>query len=85
MRILAVIIVVAVIYFLITKMGPVTSVSNAVKEADAVTRPIAPATPAATPCRPASAKATPQSSGIRRPIDRTRAVLKQVGHRHAGN
>jgi hypothetical protein len=82
MRYVALLIVVAIIYFAWSRRGPVTSVDSAMKEADAVA---ATATPyPATVYPPAQPAQTGQpSSGLRRPIDRTRAVMDQVNQRAA--
>jgi hypothetical protein len=79
MRFVAIIVVLAIIYIVFTRMGPVTSVSEAMKEADAVEPVVA---PTATPWAATKAQPARQSSGLRRPLDRTRAVLKQVRQRN---
>ncbi len=87
MRFIALLIVVAIIYLAWSRRGPVTSVDNAMKEADAVAE-TAPARNPATVYPPKAKTAQPAqpaqpSSGLRRPIDRTRAVMDQVQQRAA--
>lgn len=84
MRYVALLVVIAIIYVAWSRRGPVTSVDKAMKEADAVTQttpqrnPPTVYPPTAQPAQPAQ-----QSSGLRAPIDRTRAVMDQVKQRAA--
>ena len=84
MRFVALLVVVAIIYVAYTRRGPVTSTSNAMKEADAVTQTSRPNPPTYyPPAAPQAAQPAPQSSGLRAPIDRTHAVMDQVKQRAA--
>jgi hypothetical protein len=81
MRFLALIIVIAIIYLVLKHHGPTSSVPEAMREADAVTQ----TTPAPTPASPtATAQPAQPTSGLRRPLDRTRNVLDQVKQRNGG-
>jgi hypothetical protein len=73
--------VLAIIYLVMTRRGPATSVDKAMQEADAVTQTATPWPKTVLP--PATAApATASSGGLRAPIDRTRAVLNQVKGRN---
>lgn len=73
--------VVAIIYVVWSRRGPETSFTKAMKEADAVTAPATPHSPATV--YPPTAQPAQQTSGLRAPIDRTRAVMDQVNQRAA--
>lgn len=82
MRLIALLIVVAIIYLVITRHGPMNSTEQAMKEADAVMGTPTPAMatqypPTAQPAQPAAS-----SSGLRAPLDRTRSVLGDVKKRN---
>ena len=81
MRLIGLLIVVAIIYIVISRRGPMNSTQQAMKEADAVmATPTPPGTyypPTAQPAQPAAT-----SSGLRAPLDRTRSVLGDVKKRN---
>jgi hypothetical protein len=80
MRFVALLVVVAIIYVAWSRRSPVASTAEAMKEADAVAGP----TPAMkTYYPPTAAPAPATSSGLRAPIDRTRAVLDQAKQRNS--
>jgi hypothetical protein len=80
MRVVAILMVVAVVYLILSRNSPVGTAVEAVKEADAVALSTGPkAPPTAMP--PATA-AAPSSSGLRSPIDRTHSALDQVKQRN---
>lgn len=84
MRFVALLVVLAIIYVAWSRRGPVTSVDEAMKEADAVAEATPRHPPTAFPPKAAAAASPGQpSSGLRRPIDRTRAVMDQVQQRAA--
>ena len=84
MRFVALLIVVAIIYLVLTHhKGPSGSVSDAMKEANAVTQPAAAST-TATPAASAQPAQQSQTTSLRAPIDRTRQVLGQVKQRNGG-
>jgi hypothetical protein len=74
MRYLALLAVVAVIYFVLARRSPVTEV----KEAMAQTAEVQPLTQGSRDVVPAA------SNSLKRPIDRTHAVLDQVKTRNGG-
>jgi hypothetical protein len=80
MRFVALLVVVAIIYAVWSHRVRTGSVTEAMKEADAVAaQPVA----QATTIRPAaSAQPASSPSGLRAPMDRTRAVLNQVRQRN---
>jgi hypothetical protein len=81
MRFVALLIVIAIICLVLTHRGPVSSVPEAMREADAVTHPAA---TTAAPGPTATVQPAPQSAGLRAPLDRTRAVLGQIKQRNGG-
>lgn len=84
MRLIALLIVIAIIYVAWSRRGLDSFVSKAMKEADAVEPAATPRNPPTVypPAAQPAAQAQP-SSGLRRPIDRTRAVMEQVQQRAA--
>ena len=80
MKFIALLIAMAIVCMLVVKRAQPSQVAEAMREADAVVQPVssAPATP--QPSAPAQ-----NSTGLRRPIDRTRSVLNQVKQRNGSN
>ncbi len=72
MRYLALLAVVAVIYFVLTRHAPVAEVKEAMAQTE-----VAPLTQGSRDVAPVA------SSSIKRPLDRTNAVLQQVKTRNA--
>lgn len=80
MRFIAILAVIGILYFALTRNSPVQNATQAVAEAEAV----APSsTPAPAPhAASAAAAPSPTPTALRRPIVRTREVLGQLGQRN---
>jgi hypothetical protein len=81
MRVVAILIVVAIVYLVLARRSPVSTAVEAMKESEAVSLSSGPRPAAAPPTAPAPT-APAASSGLRAPIDRTHAVLDQVKQRN---
>ncbi len=79
MRLIGIIIVVAIIYIAYGKQNQQGGVNARVAAAQAEAAQVMPAQPQAQQPAPAAA---PQGSGVRAPIDRTRAVMDLVKSRN---
>gem|GEM_PF-3541203 len=77
MRIVALLIVVAIVYLVIARRSPVAPAVDLAEAKEST--PVAAAT---HPAQPPAAPAAQPSSGLRQPLDRTRSVLDQVKSRN---
>ncbi len=73
MRIVAIVVVLAIVYYIYGRNGDKTSLQNRVAEAQAEAAKVMPAPQAAQP---------PPTNSLRAPMDRTRQVLDQVKQRN---
>lgn len=78
MRIVAIVVVLAIVYYIYGRNGDKTSLQNRVAEAQAEAAQVMPA-PQST--QPPAAQPSPTNS-VRAPMDRTRQVLDQVKQRN---
>ncbi len=74
MRIVAIVVVLAIVYYIYGRAGDKTSPQNRVAEAQAEAAQVMPAPQAAQP--------PPPTNSLRAPMDRTRQVLEQVKQRN---
>lgn len=84
MRYVAILAVVAIVYFVLVRRSPVAEVKEAVAQTEVQPLTQGPKPAAAPAAGQTAAAPAPASSGIRRPIDRTHAVLNQVKGRNGG-
>jgi len=87
MKFVGILVAMAIICLLVVKRAQPSQVAEAMREADAVVQPVTSPSPAhATPVARTSGLSANQSpTGLRAPLDRTRAVLNQVKQRNGND
>ena len=78
MRIVGIVVVLAIVYYIYGRNGDKTSLQNRVAEAQAEAAQVMPAPQSAQP----PAAQPPPTNSLRAPMDRTRQVLDQVKQRN---
>ena len=78
MRIVAIVVVLAIVYYIYGRNGDKTSLQNRVADAQAEAAQVMPAPQSAQP----PAAQPPPTNSLRAPMDRTRQVLDQVKQRN---